>query len=105
MSGIRTRLRAKGLPIGSGHVEATCKTLVSTRMKRSGASWKTPGGQAVLSLRSLARSSRWSAAMEFLLATYIKPVCEVEGGCGSAIDLGGGSRKGRKGAIRIGLGC
>jgi len=68
-----------GLPIGSGGVEATCKTLVSTRMKRSGASWKTPGGQAVLSLRSLARSSRWSAAMEFLLATYIKPVCEVEG--------------------------
>ena len=68
-----------GLPIGSGGVEATCKTLVSTRMKRSGASWKTPGGQAVLSLRSLARSSRWSAAMEFLLATYVTPVREVEG--------------------------
>ena len=71
------RLRDKGLPIGSGHVEATCKTLVSTRMKRSGARWKTPGGQAVLSLRSLAKSSRWSAAMDLLLPTWVQPVREV----------------------------
>ena len=71
------RLRDKGLPIGSGHVEATCKTLVSTRMKRSGARWKTPGGQAVLSLRSLAKSSRWDAAVGLLLPTWVQPVREV----------------------------
>lgn len=64
------RLRDQGLPIGSGHVEATCKTLVSTRMKRSGARWKTPGGQAILSLRSLAKSSRWDDAMAILLPTW-----------------------------------
>ena len=72
-----SRLRAKGLPIGSGHVEATCKTLVSTRMKRCGARWKTPGGQAVLSLRALAKSSRWNAAMAILLPTWRNPVQEV----------------------------
>ncbi|MEK9726198.1 MAG: hypothetical protein VW405_22290 [Rhodospirillaceae bacterium] len=64
------RLRDRGLPIGSGHVEATCKTLVSTRMKRSGARWKPPGGQAILSLRSLAKSSRWDDAMAIMLPTW-----------------------------------
>ena len=67
---------SQGFPIGSGCVEATCKTLVSVRMKRSGASWKTPGGQSVLNLRSLAKSSRWEKAMKFLMSTY---VIEVKG--------------------------
>ena len=61
---------AANLPIGSGHVEATCKTLVSVRMKRSGARWKTSGGQAIMSLRCLATSTRWDAGMDFLLGTY-----------------------------------
>jgi len=71
-------LVAANLPVGSGGVEATCKTLVSTRMKRCGASWKTPGGQAVLSLRSIARSSRWNDAMDFILPSYITPFDEVQ---------------------------
>ena len=71
------RLRDQGLPIGSGHVEATCKSIVSTRMKRCGARWKTPGGQAVLSLRALAKSSRWEQAMAILLPTWRRPVREV----------------------------
>lgn len=62
--------RAANLPIGSGHVEATCKTIVATRMKRSGARWKSEGGQAVMHLRALATSSRWNDAMDFLLGTY-----------------------------------
>jgi hypothetical protein len=78
----RERMRYKklldaSLPIGSGPVEATCKTLVTTRMKRSGARWKTPGGQAVLSLRSLARSSRWEPAMKYLLTSLKKTVHAV----------------------------
>ena len=63
-------LRRHGLPIGSGHVEATCKTLVSTRMKRSGARWRNDGGQVVLSLRSLARSSRWDPAMNIVTRSF-----------------------------------
>ena len=40
-----------GLPIGSGVVEAACKTLVTQRMKNSGMSWGTDGGQAILTMR------------------------------------------------------
>ncbi len=68
------RLRDANLPIGSGHVEATCKTLVSVRMKRAGAQWSMVGGQAILGLRSLARSSRWDGGMKRLLGRWVKPV-------------------------------
>jgi hypothetical protein len=40
-------LRAHNLPMGSGVVEAACKTLVSQRLKRSGMRWRTEGGQAI----------------------------------------------------------
>lgn len=63
-----------GLPIGSGHVEATCKTLVSVRMKRAGSHWKENSGQAILGLRSLAMSTRWNDGMDFLLDTYKEAV-------------------------------
>jgi hypothetical protein len=33
-------LRARNFPIGSGVVEAACKTLVSQRLKRSGMRWR-----------------------------------------------------------------
>lgn len=69
-------VRAKNLPIGSGHVEATCKTIVSTRMKRAGARWKYDGGQAIIQLRALATSSLWDDAMRFLLGTYRRTVSE-----------------------------
>lgn len=36
------------------HVEACCKQLVHTRMKRNGQRWKRRGGQAILTLRKLA---------------------------------------------------
>jgi len=49
----------RGLPIGSGPVEAACKTLVGARLKRSGMRWTQPGGQRILHLRAHYLSNRW----------------------------------------------
>jgi hypothetical protein len=51
--------RQKGLPIGSGVVEAACKNLIGARMKKSGMRWTIDGGQTILTLRSLILSNRW----------------------------------------------
>lgn len=52
--------RARGLPIGSGVVEAACKSIVNARLKRSGMRWSQEGGQHVLNLRTRARSGEWA---------------------------------------------
>ena len=66
--------KAKGLPIGSGVVEAACKTLVTERLKRSGMRWGLRGGQAILTLRSLVQSRRFNHAWPLLANTYQTPV-------------------------------
>ena len=67
-------LKARGLPIGSGVVEAANKTLVTVRMKRSGARWRTAGGQGVLTFRALAKTQRFDRAWDLLIDTYKVPV-------------------------------
>ena len=62
--------QARHLPIGSGVVEATCKTLVTQRLKRSGMRWHHVGGQAILTLRALLQSSRFDRAWALLSETY-----------------------------------
>ena len=56
--------RRRGLPIGSGPVEAACKTLVKTRLGRSGMRWSREGGQRILDLRTYVKSNRWDAFWE-----------------------------------------
>ena len=65
-----TEAKEQGLPIGSGVVEATCKTLVTERLKRSGMRWSERGGQAILTLRALLQSNRFDSGWSLLLQTY-----------------------------------
>jgi hypothetical protein len=63
-------LKAKGFPIGSGVVEAACKTLVTQRLKLSGMRWSTKGAQAVLTPRGWDQSERFDEAWALIAATY-----------------------------------
>lgn len=67
-------LKAQHLPIGSGVVEAACKTLVTQRLKLSGMRWRHRGGQAILTFRGLLQSDRFDRAWPKLATTYLKPV-------------------------------
>ena len=66
--------KAQNLPIGSGVVEAACKTLVTQRLKRSGMRWRHAGGQAILTLRALIQGKRFDSAWELLSGTYRREV-------------------------------
>jgi hypothetical protein len=71
-------LRGRHLPIGSGVIEAACKTLASQRLKRSGMRWRHPGGQAILTLRALVQSERFEHGWAMLSATYKSEVVAPE---------------------------
>lgn len=51
--------RQRGLPIGSGVVEAACKSIVKSRLCRSGMRWTRKGGQHILHLRTQIKSGQW----------------------------------------------
>ena len=63
-------LRELGMPVGSGPVEAACKSLVAQRMKQSGMRWGMDGGQAILTIRGWSQSERFDHAWAILAATY-----------------------------------
>lgn len=63
-------MKAQGLPIGTGVIEAACKTLVTQRLKQSGMRWGQEGGQAILNLRGWAQSERFDQAWALLAATF-----------------------------------
>ena len=63
-------LRAESLPVGSGPMEAACKTLAAQRMKQSGMQWGMEGGQAILTTRGWTQSGRFDEAWALLAATY-----------------------------------
>ena len=70
---LRRGPRHGALPIGSGIVEAACKTLVTERLKRSGMRWGAHGGQAILTLRSLVQSHRFEQRVDFARANVSNP--------------------------------
>ncbi len=56
------RYRTLGLPVGSGQVEAQCKTLVGARCKQAGMrNWTFAGAEAVLRLRAARQDGSFNA--------------------------------------------
>lgn len=53
------RYEALGLPIGSGEVEAPCKTLVQARCKQAGRRWHTDGVEPLLRVRCALKDGRY----------------------------------------------
>jgi hypothetical protein len=67
----------QNLPIATGSTEAAAKTLVTVRMKRSGARFGQHGGQTVLTIRAALKSHRFDDLFEILGASYkatVQPV-------------------------------
>ena len=53
--------RRDGLFIGSGVIEAGCKTVIGSRCKQSGMFWGKPGAENILALRCINASRRLEA--------------------------------------------
>jgi len=67
-------MRAKGLPIGSGATEGSCKSVVGRRCKRGGEHWKDDGLSSVLTLRALHLSERLPQFWTRFAAGYVHEV-------------------------------
>lgn len=66
---------ARQLPIDSGAVESTCTTLFAARAKGAGMRWSRLGLQAVLSLRAVERSARWTSFWRAQPQRHRLPLC------------------------------
>lgn len=53
--------RRRGFFIGSGVIEAGCKSVVGARCKQSGMFWSTPGAEKILAFRCIHHSQRTAA--------------------------------------------
>jgi hypothetical protein len=53
--------RSRGLFVGSGVVEAGCKSVIGQRLKQAGMHWTTAGADAIIALRCREASSTWEA--------------------------------------------
>jgi hypothetical protein len=52
------KFRALGLFVGSGVIEAGCKTVIGQRLKQSGMEWSVRGANAIIALRCILYSGR-----------------------------------------------
>ena len=57
----------KGYPIGTGHIEGTCRSLVKDRMDISGAKWTQEGAEAILKLRAVKKNGDWKTFWDFYI--------------------------------------
>ena len=70
--------QAQGFPIGSGSVESANKLVVEARLKGSGMHWARPHVNAVVALRTIACSDRWTQAwpqIELHLRQQVRQTC------------------------------
>ena len=58
------RYKEQGWHIGSGAIEASHRTVVQERMKKSGQRWSDEGAQNMLNLRVCSRSDRWHLVVD-----------------------------------------
>jgi len=58
------QFREQGLFVGSGVMEAGCKTLVCQRLKQAGMEWSLRGANAIIALRSFIKSGRFQEYWE-----------------------------------------
>ena len=65
--------RARGLFIGSGVVEAGCKTVIGRRLKQSGMFWGVAGAQNVLDIRCLLENRQFGLFWD----QYRKPLLKA----------------------------
>jgi len=65
------KARKLGLHQSSGVTEGACKSLVTTRTKRSGQRWRPPGIGAVLAIKSLLDSDRLDRFWPLFAARYL----------------------------------
>lgn len=63
-------MKSRGFMIGSGIVEAACKTLVAQRLKQSGMRWSVDGSQAILTPRAWDQSARFDEAWALIAGTF-----------------------------------
>jgi hypothetical protein len=59
------------LPLGSGIVEAACKTIYTQRLKLSGMRWTKAGAQVILNLRVALLSGVWEQAYRHTLVSNV----------------------------------
>jgi hypothetical protein len=56
---------ARGLPIATGVIESSCKTLINRRMEGSGMLWSMDGAEAMLKLRAVFLDELWDDFWSF----------------------------------------
>ncbi|CAN5856203.1 hypothetical protein BH23PLA1_BH23PLA1_20670 [soil metagenome] len=67
------RYRQCHLPLGSGVMEAACKTVFSQRLKPAGMSWSIEGGQVIVDLRVIQLGGVWKQVHQSYLQSKMLP--------------------------------